>query len=72
MVGTRIVTLVIVNIVNVDNDSSSNTRNGNPEDVLDKLFNSEVSSDKGLSNKSLKGVTFSPEMIKKFEIHFEN
>ena len=55
----------IVNIVNGDNDSSSNTRNGNPEDILDKLSNSEVSSDKGLSNKSLKGVTFSPEMIKK-------
>ena len=53
-----------VNIVNGDNDSSSNTRNGNPEDVLDKLSNLEVSSDKGLSNKSLKGVTFSPEVIK--------
>ena len=53
-----------VNIVNGDNDSSSNTRNGNPEDVLDKLSNSEVSSDKGFSNKSLKGVTFSPVVIK--------
>ena len=62
-----------VDIVNGDNNSSSNnTRNGNPEDVLDKLSNSEVSSDIGLSNKSLKDVTFSPEMIKKFEIRFEN
>ena len=60
-----------VDIVNGDNDSSSNntSRNGNPEDILDKLSNSDVLSDKGLSNKD---VTFSPEMIKKFEIRFEN
>ena len=43
-----------------------------PNAILDKLSNSEVSSDKGLSSESLEGVTFSPEMIKKYEERFDN
>ena len=44
----------------------------NPNAILDKLSNSEVSSDEGLSSESLEGVTFSPGMIKKFEKRFNN
>ena len=40
--------------------------------VFDKLSYSEVSSDEGLSSESLKSVTFSPGMIKKFEKRFNN
>ena len=42
----------------------------NPKAILDKL--SEVSSDKGSSSKSSEVITFSPEMIKKYEKRFEN
>ena len=44
----------------------------NPNAILDKLCNSEVSSDEGLSSESLEGVTFSPGMITKFEKRFNN
>ena len=42
----------------------------NPKAILDKL--SEVSSDKGSSSKSSEAITFSPEMIKKYEKRLEN
>ena len=54
-----------------DSDSTS-TETSNPKAILDKLSNSEVSSDKGSSSKSLEAIIFFPEMIKKYEKRFEN
>ena len=61
----------MLNSGDTDSDSTS-TETSNPKAILDKLSNSEVSSDKGSSSKSLEAITFSPEMIKKYEKRFEN
>ena len=63
--------LDIVNGENTDNDSTS-METSSPKVISDKLSNSEVSSDKGSSSKSMEAITFSPEMIKKYEKRFEN
>ena len=56
---------------NTDSDSAS-IETSSPKAIVDKLSNSEVSSDKGSSSKSMEAITFSPKIIKKYEKRLEN